>query len=257
MCKKVSNMVQMIQETYKIWHNEVPGGKMQALLVSEFDDESAVLSLILQKAGFTVRALRDLSSLFTSWPEQPVDFIMIALNETRAESLKNIHQIRQHTEAPIMMITDPLAESYQVNLLEAGIDYLIIRPYGIRYILAVINGLSRRSQGISLFNLPALSQGGVTLDQSARMVTVNEGEPVRLTHLEFRLLHTLITNPGQVIPTENLVEYVWGYSGAGDRDLVRGLVQRLRSKVEPDPHQPRHIITHPSLGYSFQTKSPD
>jgi len=228
---------------------------MQALLISEFDEESAVLSLILQKAGLTVRALRELSSLSISWPEQPVDFIMIALSETAGQSLKDIHQIRQHTVSPIMLITDPLAESSQVDLLEAGIDYLIVRPYGIRYILAVINGLSRRSQGTSLFNLPALSQAGVTLDQSDRMVTVGEGEPVRLTHLEFRLLHTLITNPGQVIPTENLVEYVWGYSGAGDRDLVRGLVQRLRSKVEPDPHQPRYIITHPSLGYSFQTKS--
>lgn len=229
---------------------------MQALLVSEFDEESSVLALLMQKAGFTVRELRELSSLFTSWPEQPVDFILIAVDASDEQSQKNIRQIRQHTESPIMLITDPLVESSQVILLEAGIDILIFRPFGIRYILAVIKGLLRRSRGTSLFNLPALAQGGITLDQSARMVTVGEGKPVRLTHLEFRLLHTLFTNPGQVIPTDNLVEYVWGYSGAGDRDLVRGLVQRLRSKVEPDPRQPKFIITHPGLGYSFQTKFP-
>ena len=228
---------------------------MQALLVSLIDDESAVVNMILQKAGFTVRAIGDFSALLSSWPEQPVDFIMITVNESTGYSLKDLRQIRQHSEVPIMLITDPLTESHQVELMEAGIDHLIHRPFGFRYVLAVINGLMRRTQGTSLFNLPTLTQTDISLDQSARMVSVESQEPVRLTHLEFRLLHTLITNPGQVITTENLVEYVWGYSGAGDRDLVRGLVQRLRKKVEPDPRQPKYIITHPGLGYSFQKSS--
>ncbi|MGB2964561.1 MAG: helix-turn-helix domain-containing protein [Anaerolineales bacterium] len=84
------------------------------------------------------------------------------------------------------------------------------------------------------------------------MVQVGERNPVRLTHLEFRLLYTLITNPGQVIPTENLVEYIWGYSGEGNRDLVQGLVQRLRSKIEPDPRNPTYIINSPGIGYLFE-----
>ncbi len=227
---------------------------MQALLVSSLNDESDVIKIIMQKAGFTVRAIGDFSALLSSWPEQPVDFIMITITGS-GYSLKDLKQIRQHSAALMMVITDPLTESQQVELLEAGVDHLIQRPFGFRYTLAVINGLIRRSQGTSLFNMPILTHPGITLDQSARMVTVEDKEPVRLTQLEFRLLHTLITNPGQVITTENLVEYVWGYSGAGDRDLVRGLVQRLRSKVEPDPPQPKYIITHPGLGYSFQKSS--
>lgn len=227
---------------------------MQALLIAEFEEESAVLSLILQKAGFSIRTIKDFSTLLTMWPEQPVDFIAIALSESTSLSLKSIRQIRQHSAVPILVVADPLTETQQVDLIEAGIDYLVSRPYGIRFLLAVVKGLMRRTQGTSLFNLPTLSQAGLTLDQSARTVTIEDREPVRLTTLEFRLLHTLITNPGQVIPTENLVEYVWGYSGAGDRDLVRGLVQRLRTKIEPDPHQPKFIITYPGLGYSFQAK---
>jgi DNA-binding response OmpR family regulator len=60
-----------------------------------------------------------------------------------------------------------------------------------------------------------------------------------------------MTHPGQIIPTENIVEHVWGYSGEGNRELVRGLVQRLRSKVEPEPHHPRYILTELGIGYYF------
>jgi DNA-binding response OmpR family regulator len=55
----------------------------------------------------------------------------------------------------------------------------------------------------------------------------------------------------QIIPTETIVEHVWGYAGEGNRELVRGLVQRLRSKIEPDPHQPRYILTESGIGYYF------
>jgi DNA-binding response OmpR family regulator len=81
---------------------------------------------------------------------------------------------------------------------------------------------------------------------------VGEREPKRLTQLEFRLLYTLITHVGQIIPAEQLVEHVWGYAGDGNRELVRGLVQRLRSKVEVDPRHPDYIITEVGIGYYFK-----
>ena len=88
------------------------------------------------------------------------------------------------------------------------------------------------------------------IDPSTRTIQVDE-ETKRLTQLEFRLLFTLMTHAGRVLPAETLVEYVWGYSGEGNRGLVRGLVQRLRSKVEPDPANPKYILTEPGLGYIF------
>ena len=71
----------------------------------------------------------------------------------------------------------------------------------------------------------------------------------RLTPLEFRLLYTLMMHTERVVPTETIVEHVWGYDGRGDKDLVRGLVKRLRSKVEPDPHNPLYIHTVSGIGY--------
>jgi DNA-binding response OmpR family regulator len=83
-------------------------------------------------------------------------------------------------------------------------------------------------------------------------VTLAEGEPKHLTQLEFRLLYALMTHAGQIMPAENIVEHVWGYSGEGNRGLVRGLVQRLRAKVEPDPRNPEYILTEPGVGYRFR-----
>jgi DNA-binding response OmpR family regulator len=91
----------------------------------------------------------------------------------------------------------------------------------------------------------------ITLDPSARTVTVSGKETRRLTQLEFRLLYTLMTNRGQVVPLDVLVERVWGYTGGGSRDLVRGLVSRLRRKIEPDPEKAHFLETIPGVGYRF------
>jgi DNA-binding response OmpR family regulator len=96
-----------------------------------------------------------------------------------------------------------------------------------------------------------LSTAGLTLDPTTRVVEVSGKAKQRLTQLEFRLLYTLMINRRQVIPTETIVERVWGYTGQGDRDLVRGLVSRLRVKIEADPRDPRYILTVPGIGYSF------
>ncbi len=75
--------------------------------------------------------------------------------------------------------------------------------------------------------------------------------PLRLSQLEFRLLHTLMVHQGQILPTETIVEHVWGYDGEGDRSLVRGLINRLRVKIEPNPNSPQYIRTIPRIGYTF------
>ena len=225
---------------------------MQALLISNELDETSILTFLLQKAGFAVQSQRGWSQVSTSWPEQPVDFILVSVSDIDEHILKQIRQIRMHTAVPIMMICEGITESTRVDLLEAGIDFLIERPYGFRFVVAQIKALMRRTKGTSLFNLPKLSQRDVVLDPSNRTVKVGDQPAVHLTHLEFRLLHTLITHPGQVIPSENIVEHVWGYSGEGNRELVRGLVQRLRSKVEPDPHHPKYIQNELGVGYFFK-----
>jgi len=227
---------------------------MQIFFISAFDEEATAITAVLQKEGFSVRTARSLTQLTTTWPMEPPDLILISGSNFNDGLITEFKQLRQHTAVPILVILEGLTEKQQVSVLDAGIDCLIMRPYGIRQLAALIRALMRRASDTPLFHQPSLTQADVTLDPSSRSVQVGSNHPVRLTHLEFRLLHTLLTNPDQIIPTENLVEYVWGYSGEGNRELVRGLVQRLRKKIEPDPHQPVYIINTPGIGYSFHRK---
>lgn len=227
---------------------------MDALLLSNFPDETSVLTTVLQQIGFSVRSIREWNRVIEVWQERTPDLLLITSTQNTDFYTKEIRQIRLQTVVPIVLIVDIIPEDQQVNLLNAGADMVIPRPYGTRLIIAQIKSLLRRSEGLPYHSLPSLTQADVTLDPTARTVKVGEATPTRLTQLEFRLLYTLITQPGYIMSAENLVEHVWGYSGEGNRELVRGLVQRLRSKVEPDPRNPKYILTEPGVGYFFNTK---
>lgn len=229
---------------------------MRVFLITPETDEASVLRLLLQKGGFVIQSTSTMSQLISTWPEDPLDLILISLDEINENLIEEIKSLRHYVAVPIVLIADPLPESQLVALLDGGIDLVINRPYGVRSLQAQIRSLIRRTQGTALFRQPNLTQADLTLDPSDRTVKVGDRDPVRLTHLEFRLLHTLITNPGQVIPSETLVDYVWGYSGEGNRYLVRGLVQRLRTKIEPDIHNPKYILNSPGIGYSFKKNNP-
>ena len=224
---------------------------MEALLLSRYADETSVLTTVLQQIGFSVRSIREWKRVIEIWQERPPDFLLIAGTQEADFYTKEIKQLRLQTVIPVVLIADLILEDQQVNLLDAGVDLVITRPYGTRLIIAQFKCLLRRSEGLPYHSLPSLTQADVTLDPTARTVKVGKRTPTRLTQLEFRLLYTLITQPGHIISAENLVEHVWGYSGEGNRELVRGLVQRLRSKVEPEPRNPLYILTEPGVGYFF------
>lgn len=230
---------------------------MHALLFTSSLDEAEVLSLILQQAGFEVRALHDIDRAMEVWPERPAELIMMTIEGNIEKRKTDIRQFRAHTASPIVVILDMLVESKAVELVEAGADLVVPRPYHVRLFAAHLKALMRRSSGVPYFSLPTMAIAGLILDPSARTVDVlNKGES-RLTQLEFRLLYTLMTHAGQILPTERIVEHVWGYAGEGNRELVRGLVQRLRTKIEPDPRNPRYIKTETGIGYYFNRQVSD
>lgn len=224
---------------------------MQAVLVSPHADETHLLQILLQRAGFMIRTARDMDHALEDWPENPAELILIVQAGEHTKSLTQLKQLRAHTAVPILLISDILTDDLHVNYFEAGADLIVMRPYSVRALLAQIRAVLRRGSGVPFSSLPTLIQKDVQLDPADRTVKVGGGNPKRLTQLEFRLLYTLMIHAGQIIPTDQIVEHVWGYSGEGNRELVRGLVQRVRSKVEPTPHQPRYILTDPGIGYYF------
>ena len=223
---------------------------MYALLIAEDADESVILSVVLQRVGLAVNTTKDLGLAMKNWPERPADLILLALYRQPPE--EQVRCVRAETEAPLVVAVGAIDEELHCALLKLGADLVVIRPFSARLLIAQVDALLRRAGSVPLFSLPSLSLAGLTLDPATRTVEVADRPIRRLTHLEFRLLYTLMTHRDQVLPTETIVERVWGYSGEGSRELVRGLISRLRAKIEPDPRQPRYILTVPGVGYTFR-----
>jgi DNA-binding response OmpR family regulator len=189
----------------------------------------------------------DLDASIQNWQERSSDLVLLAIKDKTM--IDKIRELRALTEVPILLVSDQIQEDMHVDLLESGVDLIVFRPFSARIMISQLKALMRRAMGVTVFNLPNFTVGDIVLDPSERTVQVKEQAPKHLTRLEFRLLYTLMVHRGQVMSTDNLVERVWRYSGSGDRDLVRGLVKRLRAKIEPEPQQPRYIRTIPGVGY--------
>jgi DNA-binding response OmpR family regulator len=222
---------------------------MYALVIAEDPDETAILTLVLQRAGLASTVAGSLEQALRTWGGRPADMILCAVAEPGL--MEQVQRIRAQTGVPLILITNPIDEHLHCRLLEEGADRVVMRPYSARLMIARVRALLRRAGGLPVFSLPTLSIAGLTLDPATRTVEVAGRPPRRLTHLEFRLLHLLMIHHGQVLPTEHIVRMVWGYQSEADPELVRGLVSRLRSKVEADPRNPRYILTVAGVGYRF------
>lgn len=222
---------------------------MYALLVAEDADDIAIFSLVLQRAGLAVTTVKDLKRAMQNWSERPADVILLILYNISPQ--EQVHLVRAETLVPLILTVDQINERLHCELLELGADLVIAPPISARLLIAQAGVLMRRMSSAPSSNLPVLTAANLTLNPTARTVEVVSKPLQRLTHLEFRLLYTLIINRGHVVPTEMIVERVWGYNGQGHRDLVRGLVSRLRVKVEKNPRDPEYIMTVPGIGYLF------
>lgn len=223
---------------------------MQAIVIADDADEKDIFCFILRKVGLGVATSSSTKRVLENFTDHPVDLMVIVVTEGQAPE-KVVDEVRAITQAPLLMVVEPLTEKIFCALLNQGADAVLRRPVSHQELSAQVRVLMRRSNSVPSFVMPAIELDEISLDPSNRTVTLDGADPTRLTRLEFRLLYTLMTNRGQVIPTEVLVERIWGYSGEGNKDLVRGLINRLRRKIEPSPDTTRFIETIPGIGYRF------
>ncbi|MDT7800328.1 MAG: two-component system, OmpR family, response regulator RegX3, partial [Actinomycetota bacterium] len=156
---------------------------------------------------------------------------------------------------PVIMVTARDSEIDKVVGLELGADDYVTKPYSARELIARVRAVLRRggepgSEG-ELAPL-VLSAGPVRMDVERHVVTVDGGE-VSLPLKEFDLLEYLLRNVGRVLTRGQLIDRVWGADYVGDTKTLDVHVKRLRSKIEPDPGSPRHLVTVRGLGYKFET----
>lgn len=228
---------------------------MQAILVTRDHDERELLTFVLRHAGLAVATTQELQRVAANWLERPADVVVVSTGDSQGLE-EAVAALRAVTQAPLIIIAEHPQERQLCALLQAGADLVLSRPVSPRVLGQYTRTVLRRAGSVPSFVLSELDLEEIKLNPAIRTVTVAGREPQRLTQLEFRLLYVLMTNRDHVVPTDIIVERVWGYTGEGNRDLVRGLVSRVRRKVEPNPDSPRFIQTIPGTGYRFSLEPP-
>ena len=226
---------------------------MSSVLVVE--DEQSLrepLVYILQREGFNVLEAADGPSALLQWQNNSPDLILLDLMLPGMSGVDVCREIRTRSTVPIIMVTAKDSEVDKVVGLEIGADDYVVKPYSTRELLARIKAVLRRG-AVPETNesRSVLEAGPVRLDTERHAVTVN-GQPVTLPLKEFELLEYLMDNTNRVLTRGQIIDRVWGSNYYGDTKTLDVHVKRIRSKIEPDPANPKFIMTIRGLGYKFE-----
>jgi DNA-binding response OmpR family regulator len=195
------------------------------------------------EAGTGEQALERLAGAATG-----PDVVLLDLMLPGMDGLRVCSRIREQGDLPIIMVTARTASHEVIAGLEAGADDYVTKPVDAGELSARIRALLRRTRSQDA-DVPAVVELGELSIRAAEGRVLRRGEEVALTKTEFRLLYALAAAGGAVVTREQLLARVWDYGYFGDTRLLDVHIRRLRRKVEPDPGQPRHIITVRGVGY--------
>jgi two-component system response regulator MtrA len=217
------------------------------LLIEDDPSIREVTAIGLRGAGFQVDTAADGAAGLERFAIGVPDLVLLDVMLPRVDGLEVCRRIRATSTVPIVMVTARGDTIDVVVGLEAGADDYVKKPFDIPELVARIRAALRRAGRVAGDD-DRLRLGPLVIDPAGRTVE-REGEPVPLTRTEFDLLTELARRPGQVLGRDLLLDRVWGYDYLGDSRLVDVAVQRLRAKVEPDPAEPRLILTVRGAGY--------
>jgi DNA-binding response OmpR family regulator len=227
---------------------------VKILVVDDDLDLLALIAFALRQAGYLVVDATDGELALRRFADEAPDLVVLDANLPRIDGFEVCRRLRAGSRTPILMLTVRGDEADVVRGLDLGADDYLTKPFSPRTLLARIRALLRRS-GIEKSD--AVESGRIALDVARHEIRVDGGGAVRLTKLEFRMLQLMVAHAGQAIETERLLQHVWGQRAAGDRQLLKQLVHRLRQKIEADPAAPRFLLTVPGVGYELDTEGRD
>ena len=226
---------------------------MAVLLVDDDRDLIDVLTYILRREGYEVIAAFDGQQGLERFQREEPELVVLDANMPGMDGFEVCRRIRETSIKPVIMLTARTDEVDIVKALGLGADDYITKPFLPRTLVARVKAVLRRAQSFSggAASGEVLSAGDLVLDLRTRTLT-RAGEEIRLTPFEFKILHYLMLNRGRVLTNTAIVEQVWNFSGAGNEDLVKVHIHRLRQKLERDPQNPEYVKTMPGVGYMLK-----
>ena len=219
------------------------------------DDDPRLLRLVrvnLERAGFTVSTASSGNAALDELAAQPPDAMVLDITMPGIDGFSLTQKVRDISNVPIIMLTAMSEQSQKVKGLEIGADDYMTKPFDPDELVARLRALLRRTQSATPEEEQHLIEaGGLKIDFLRRKVE-RDGEPIKLTPTEYKLLQALAQQAGKVIPHTDLLSKVWGPEYRDDTDYLWVYIRYLRQKLEKDPSNPQYIVSVPGFGYRFE-----
>jgi DNA-binding response OmpR family regulator len=221
----------------------------KVFVVCDRNDTAPVWGYILKQQGLTVILETSLNRAVDRWTTEIPDLVVIDV--THGDRMELYKRFRAVSVAPILLFLPAYHETEILEAYEAGVDEVVIKPISPAIFLAKITAWMRRSWTVPTAELSQVKAGKHRLDPARRCLINPSGADIRLTNLEFRLLHLLMSCPSHSFRIEDIIQAIWGAYGNGDQVLLKNVVYRLRRKIEADPSHPEFLQTWQG-GYLFR-----
>lgn len=226
------------------------GAGSTLLLVEDDAQIRRFVRQALEREGYTVReAVSFAAGLIDAGTAKPA-MVILDLGLPDGDGQQFVRELRGWSQIPVLILSARTIESDKIDVLDAGADDYLTKPFSVGELLARVRALLRRGSRSGTPESALVNFGEVSVDMTRRLVT-RAGVPVHMTVIEYRLLVALIANTGKVITHRQLLREVWGPSHVESNHYLRIYVSHLRQKLEIDPTQPRHLLTEIGVGYRF------
>jgi two-component system, OmpR family, response regulator RegX3 len=227
----------------------------RVLIVEDEESFADPLAFLLRKEGFTTAVAGTGPDALAEFDRNGADIVLLDLMLPGMSGTDVCKALRTRSAVPVIMVTARDSEIDKVVGLELGADDYVTKPYSARELIARVRAVLRRGGEAGAEAEPGngvLAAGPVRMDVERHVVSVG-GAEVALPLKEFDLLEYLLRNVGRVLTRGQLIDRVWGADYVGDTKTLDVHVKRLRSKIEADPGNPRHLVTVRGLGYKLET----
>jgi two-component system, OmpR family, response regulator RegX3 len=223
----------------------------RVLVVEDEESISDPLSYLLRQEGFEVAVAATGPDGLAEFDRGGADIVLLDLMLPGLSGTEVCRALRAKSNVPVIMLTARDSEIDKVVGLELDADDYVTKPFSSRELVARVRAVLRRRGETEEVATAVLQAGPVRMDVERHVVTV-DGTAISLPLKEFELLELLMRNAGRVLTRGQLIDRVWGADYVGDTKTLDVHVKRLRAKVEPDPANPRHLVTVRGLGYKLE-----
>lgn len=232
-----------------------PLSRALILIVEDDCKTSLLMSLYLKNEGFETMMASDGVEALSLWERHRPVFIILDLMIPRLDGIRVCDRVRLQSDVPIMMVTAKIEEADRLAGFSAGADDYVAKPFSPREIIARIKAILRRMKQAETAPPAFLSFRDLKMDLQKYKVTRN-GVPVPLTHIEFKILQTLMGSPGHVFSRQTLLDGIYPNGEAVVLDRTIDVhIRNIREKIEPGGAKPCYIRTVHGLGYRFMEEA--